>query len=284
MPAISIVMPCYNAANTILETLDSIRAQTLRDWELICVDDGSTDLTKALITDASKQDKRIKLAQNPGKGTSSARNFGAAHLASGAIISFCDADDVWTDHKLADVAKFFRRSSHDATFGQVAFFISDPSQARVYSAVSSDPLSIQMLLRENPVCTMSNLSIRAESFAKYSGFDPKIVHSEYLEWLIRVVGHGGTIRGIRSLHVWYRSSPNGLSADQEAMQVGRAQAIATACSFGVSPSRSAESVHHRFLTRRALRLGHVLIRTVKSAIRGIPQSPRGLMTRPNAAC
>lgn len=280
MPAISIIMPCYNAESTILETLASLHAQTLDDWELICVDDGSTDLTRSLITDAANADSRIKLAYNPGKGPSSARNFGATHLSVGNIIAFCDADDIWTSHKLADIAQFFETSSHDATFGQIGFFKDDPAQARVLSSVPNGPLSIEQLLGENPVCTMSNLSIRKESFIKFGGFDPKLIHNEDLEWLIRIVGQGGVICGIQSLHVWYRSSPNGLSADLPAMRAGRAHAVETARTFGVTVTPTAEAVHNRYLARRALRLGHGRLWAAKTACQGLLQSPRGFMSPP----
>lgn len=280
MPAISIIMPCFNAETTILETLHSLRAQTLKDWELICVDDGSTDLTQSLITDAANTDSRIKLAYNPGKGPSSARNFGAAHVSVGQIIVFCDADDIWTNHKLADVAQFFATSSHDATFGQIGFFNDNPAKARVFSSVPNGPLSIDQLLGENPVCTMSNLSIRKESFVKFGGFDPKVIHNEDLEWLIRIVGQGGFIYGMQSLHVWYRSSPNGLSADLPAMRAGRIHAVETAGAFGVTVTRAAEAVHNRYLARRALRLGHGRFWAAKTACQGLLQSPKGFMNPP----
>lgn len=280
MPVFSIIMPCYNAAHTILETIDSIQKQTCPDWELICIDDGSTDLTKDVIADVGQRDKRIKLVFNPGKGPSAARNYGAAHLAAGTYITFCDADDIWSASKLDDVRQQFDAALDDAVFGQIAFFVDDPANARVLSTVPKEPLTIDALLGENPVCTMSNLSIRKSSFLQYGGFDPTVVHNEDLEWLIRLVGQGAAIRGIQSLQVWYRSNPNGLSADLKAMQAGRAYAVQTAAKFGATPSPKAEAVYQRYLARRALRLGHDKTWTAKTALKGLRQSPTGFLNPP----
>ncbi|WP_411891775.1 glycosyltransferase family 2 protein [Yoonia sp. SDW83-1] len=280
MPVFSIVMPCFDAANTILDTIDSIQKQTLQDWEMICVDDGSTDLTTQLIADAGQRDKRIKLVRNPGKGPSAARNFGASHIAAGTYIAFCDADDIWATDKLAGVAHQFDITPHDAVFGQIGFFVDDPAQAHVLSTVPTEPLTIDMLLGENPVCTMSNLSIRKDSFLEYGGFDPKVVHNEDLEWLIRLVGQGATLGGMQALQTWYRSNPNGLSADLAAMQAGRQHAIRTAKTFGVTPSPKAEAVYQRYLARRALRLGQDKVWAAKTALRGLRQSPSGFLNPP----
>ncbi|MFK7754313.1 MAG: glycosyltransferase family 2 protein, partial [Sedimentitalea sp.] len=91
MTDFSIIIPCYNAAETLKATLSSIKAQTCGDWEVICVDDGSTDATMDMLLKARAQDPRIQVHHNVGKGPSCARNFGAMHFASGSIIAFCDA-------------------------------------------------------------------------------------------------------------------------------------------------------------------------------------------------
>ena len=256
MPKFSVIIPCFNAADTLSETLESIRLQTVSDWEVICVDDGSTDDTRLRILDAAKNDDRIKLVENPGKGPSAARNFGAELVAQGSIISFCDADDLWSTTKLAEVDAFFQTTHCDGTFGQIAFFDNNPSDARVFSTVPDKALSINDLLGENPVCTMSNLSIRRSSLQRYGSFDEAVVHNEDLEWLIRIVGQGGVILGRKSQQVWYRASPTGLSANLKAMEAGRRLAIATAKRFGAKPTRQANAIHQRYLARRALRIGH----------------------------
>ena len=280
MPLFSIVIPCFNAQHTLTQTLDSIIAQTCDDWEVICVDDGSTDETREIVVAAAKNDARIRLARNVGKGPSIARNFGASELSKGKIIAFCDADDVWAPYKLEELQTAFTDKEIDAVYGQIAFFKADPASAKVFSTVPDDVLTIETLLGENPVCTMSNLSIRKGIFVRFGGFDPSIVHNEDLEWLIRIVGQGGRIVGLKSLHVWYRSSAGGLSSDLTAMRAGREYALATAASFGVTPQPASNAVHLRYLARRALRFDYGRTLALKLAFAGLRQSPAGFLNPP----
>ena len=94
-PLISIVIPARNAAATLAETLDSVLAQTERDWEAIIVDDGSTDATAAIIAAYVARDHRFVGITGPGAGVGNARNMGLA-AARGKYLHFLDADD-WND-------------------------------------------------------------------------------------------------------------------------------------------------------------------------------------------
>lgn len=91
-PVISIIVPSYNEEKNISRCLDSIIGQNFQNFEVICVDDNSTDSTFEIITDYTLKDSRIKPFKNPGKGVSSARNFGI-EKASGDYIGFVDSDD-----------------------------------------------------------------------------------------------------------------------------------------------------------------------------------------------
>lgn len=277
MTTFSIVLPCYNAQATILDTLDGLTAQTFAKWEAICIDDGSTDATNDLIARAATIDPRIRLLRNPGKGPSEARNFGAANTA-GEVIAFCDADDIWTPGKLADLAEAFNDPSVDAGFGRIGFFTHTPEDATVFSTVPAGDLSIAMLLGENPVCTMSNIALRRRAFRDTGGFDATMVHNEDLEWLIRLVGKGARVIGLPSLHTMYRTSTGGLSSDLDAMLSGRARAIETAARFGVTPDARSHAIHHRYLARRALRLGEGRTLALRHALRGLVHSPTGFFS------
>lgn len=278
MPRFSIIIPCFNAQDTIISTIASIISQSETDWEMICVDDGSTDQTCTLIEQETHNDPRVRLVSNTGKGPSAARNMGALKEASGDLIAFCDADDQWTKAKLADLWEVFTDSSIEGAYGQIGFFAKTPSDASVFSTVPATDLSIDMLLGENPVCTMSNITLRRSAFAKSRGFDVEIVHNEDLEWLIRLVGQGARIIGIRSLQTWYRTSLGGLSADLDAMLSGRQRALETAKTFGVIPSNKSHAIHHRYLSRRALRLGTGRTHALGYALQGFAHSPVGFLT------
>ena len=90
---LSVIIPVYNAEKYIKETLSSILNSTFKDFEIIAVDDGSTDSSAELLDDVSEQDRRIKVHHQCNKGVSNARNTGL-DLAQGEYITFVDADDV----------------------------------------------------------------------------------------------------------------------------------------------------------------------------------------------
>lgn len=91
-PVVSIIMPCYNAAAHLQSSVGSVLAQTFSDWELIAVDDGSTDNTLAWLQ--AQSDPRIRVHSQPNRGVSTARNVGLTE-ARATYVAFLDADDTW---------------------------------------------------------------------------------------------------------------------------------------------------------------------------------------------
>jgi len=94
MPKVSVVMPCYNAANHIAASAQSVLTQTMKDLELIVVDDGSSDHSPAVVQQLLARDSRMCLLSQRNRGPSAARNRGLDE-ASGDYIAFLDADDTW---------------------------------------------------------------------------------------------------------------------------------------------------------------------------------------------
>ena len=91
-PRFSIIIPTFNREKSVLDTLDSVFAQTCRDFEVIVVDDGSTDATLATL--ATITDPRLKVVSQKNAGPAAARNRGMQE-ARGAYVSFLDSDDEW---------------------------------------------------------------------------------------------------------------------------------------------------------------------------------------------
>lgn len=111
MALISVVIPAYNASRYLAECLDSIIRQTLNDWEIILVDDGSTDNTKAIGERyRALHQHRMRLLATPNKGVAAARNAGIA-AATGKYIAFCDADDAYLPDAFARMARVLERNS-----------------------------------------------------------------------------------------------------------------------------------------------------------------------------
>jgi len=92
-PIVSIIMPCLNGERHIQAAIDSVLAQTFDDFELIVVDNGSTDRTPEIL--AAVNDSRLSVFIMPERGVSLARNLGS-HKARGAFIAFLDSDDTWS--------------------------------------------------------------------------------------------------------------------------------------------------------------------------------------------
>lgn len=102
-PMVSVIIPTYNRAWIVKESILSVLAQTFQDYELIVVDDGSTDHTHAILDEL--QD-RIEVIHQKNSGVSAARNHGVA-AAKGKLIAFLDSDDLWMPGKLAIQTEFF---------------------------------------------------------------------------------------------------------------------------------------------------------------------------------
>jgi glycosyltransferase involved in cell wall biosynthesis len=280
MTHFSIIIPCFDAQATLPETLDAILAQAHQDWEVLCIDDGSSDGTRAIIDGYVAKDRRFHLGFSDRQGPSAARNQGALGWAMGDVIAFCDADDIWSTTKLAELATCFTDTTVGAVYGQIAFFNTDPADISTVSTVPRGDLTIDMLLAENPVCTMSNVAVRAAAFRRTGGFDETMVYNEDLDWLIRLVGRGARVVGMDCLHTYYRASAGGLSSDLTAMLNGRRAAVRTAQTYGAQPTADADAVYYRYLARRALRLGHGRFSALRFAARGLLASPAGFFNSP----
>ena len=98
-PLISIIIPCYNQALFLEETLQSVYQQQYQNWECIIVNDGSTDASESIIFDWVQRDKRFQYYKTTNSGVSAARNYGL-RIAKGEYIQFLDADDLLTADKL----------------------------------------------------------------------------------------------------------------------------------------------------------------------------------------
>ena len=99
MPEISVIIPVYNAARTITETLNSVVEQTFNDIEILCINDGSTDESEEIIKNYQGKDKRIKLINQVNSGAGVARNNGI-QLSQGKYITFLDSDDVFVPNAI----------------------------------------------------------------------------------------------------------------------------------------------------------------------------------------
>lgn len=114
MNKISVIIPVYNSEKFLDACIDSIVKQTYQNFEIILVDDGSTDDSPSLCDQYAAQDKRIKVIHQDNQGVSAARNNGL-DLATGDLVSFIDSDDTLDEDMYELLVKLFEENSADIT-------------------------------------------------------------------------------------------------------------------------------------------------------------------------
>lgn len=112
---ISVIMPVYNVARFLPECLESLRAQTFRDWSCLIVDDGSTDCSTEICRDCAARDTRFTVKRTDNRGASAARNTGLA-WAGGDAVYFCDSDDLLHPDLLATLASALETAAADFSY------------------------------------------------------------------------------------------------------------------------------------------------------------------------
>jgi glycosyltransferase involved in cell wall biosynthesis len=138
MPKISVIIPLYNKGFIISETLQSVLAQTFTDFEIVIIDDGSTDNGFEIVTQIS--DERIKLFQQENKGAAAARNVGI-EKSNGELIAFLDGDDYWFPNHLETLYKLYNDFPNCGIYGSRYFIkISEKKIIKTFysPAVSND--------------------------------------------------------------------------------------------------------------------------------------------------
>ncbi|MEM9310333.1 MAG: glycosyltransferase family 2 protein [Pseudomonadota bacterium] len=277
-PIFSVIIPAYNAATTLRSTVETVLSQSLSDFEVLIIDDGSTDDTVRVALRIAAEDMRVRVVSQPNEGVSSARNFGA-ELAKGRLLAFLDADDQWAPDKLErHHALHDADPMLDASFAQIEFCADEEGTMAAGRTVSSVPqgyLDMADVVTENPVCTASNFVIDREVFEDLGGFSTRMRYAEDQEILALLLSEGGTLLGIDAPLVRYRLSEGGLSCDFEAMLDGWRSFACNWLSEGdLAP---AEATYCRYLTRRALRSGAGIEVARSFARRGLAADRAGFM-------
>lgn len=186
-PAVSVIIPAYNAADFIGQAIASVLGQTFADFELIVVDDGSTDGMGAVV--AQFQDERLGYVYQRNRERSAARNTGI-RLARGEFIAFLDADDRWLPQKLArQVARL--RANPQVGLVYVGGFVEEDGRVFFEQKCRFRGDVLGPLLTEDNIVTGSASSaiVRRECFAKVGLFDEQSSVCEDWEMWIRIARH-----------------------------------------------------------------------------------------------
>lgn len=162
-PEVSVVMPVYNGKEFLLEAIESIQAQTFKNWELIVVDDGSTDGTGELVSDVQKSDWRIRYHRfDDNYGRPARARTKGLELARGRFIAFLDADDLWLPQKLERQLAFMKSTGAPVSFHQYRRFCHEARQpGRIIDI--PDVLDYEELLKQNVIGCLTAMVDRSQT-------------------------------------------------------------------------------------------------------------------------
>ncbi len=218
-PRVTIVIATYNAAKTLEETLASVAAQTCRDFELVVVDDGSTDDTPALLASHQATWPWMRWTRQANAGAAAAR-MQAVALARGSHIAFLDSDDLWLPDKLALQMELFDRNPATAlVFTDERNFSSDGDAplTRFQQKAPARGRVLERLFFGNFILN-SSVVVRKDVFLAAGGFDTRQRVHEGIELWLRIAEHHD-FDYVDKVLVRYRVRPDSVShADALACQ------------------------------------------------------------------
>lgn len=283
-PRFSVVVPCYNSAETIVSTLESVLQQTRQDFEIIVVDDGSKDDSAEKVAALAQRDRRITLIRQSNAGVSRARNRGV-EASRGGLIALLDADDLWDARFLEIHAERFNKDAAlGLSFSAVRFIDAQGRDTGEFSRSKLSGLTAVEILSTNPCTTCSSIVVRRQVFDDAGSFDASLRRAEDQEWLFRVALTSWKIEGVSSALVSYRNSASGLSANLDAMYEGFSLMLARARRKDptlvdrAAPLASARM--SRYLARRALRLQHGRSMARRFMMRALRLGPGMILSEP----
>ena len=226
--SISVIIPVFNGAKTIKETIDSILNQIFQNLELIIIDDGSKDTTLEVVKSFS--DSRIKVFSYPNAGLSASRNRGISQ-AKGEYISFIDADDLWTPDKLESQWKALQKNPQAAIAYSWTDYI-DESSKFIKSGrrikVNGDAFSKLLLI--NFLENGSNPLIRQEAFEKIGGFDESLLAAEDIDMWLRLAANYEFVC-VEKSQILYRVSTSSMSTNLKRQETASLKVMERAFSY-----------------------------------------------------
>lgn len=214
---ISIVMPTYNRINFLKQALDSVINQSYSDWELIIIDDGSTDGTGDFIK-KNYHDRRIKYYYQKNRGEYPATNK-AIKLAKGKYITWLHSDDFWPMNSLEDRINFFQKNP-DCDFIHADIIKVNKIGKQTEKLIGSDLSSKKILenyckkyyhtmIAGDPVKYVHHTSflIKKDFFKKVGYLNEKLFHAGDFDWFLRALDCAKKIKHLPKVVYFYRTHP-----------------------------------------------------------------------------
>ena len=188
---ISIVMPVYNAGLFLRESLDSVLFQTYKDWELICVDDGSTDNSLDILQEYALTDLRIKVFKNKKNLGVSATTNVAIRKCHGQYLARMDADDVMTPDRLEKQIKFLKRNQKVIVLGGQCQLINEKGEKIGQKLFPLTNTEIYQMMYEAMPIQQPTMIINLKLLPKdFSWYEIKTNTAEEVDLLFRLFKYG----------------------------------------------------------------------------------------------
>ncbi|MGE3910539.1 MAG: glycosyltransferase family 2 protein [Chloroflexota bacterium] len=236
MPRVSIIVPAYNAAKYLGHTIESVLEQTCTGWELIVVDDGSSDGTATLVQQFAQRDQRIRLVQQANSGVSAARMRGFQETDSTSdFVTFLDADDVWEPGALERLIQSLDAAPAAVGAHGLARFIDAEGQPllpdwgaeygrdrrevvgnQLVPVQPDRPTTFSVLIFRNCIFTSGQVLLRREAFASSAGYDPALRMAEDWDLWLRL-SMRGEFAFVNDVVLQYRRHPVSVGTDTRAM-------------------------------------------------------------------
>jgi len=236
MPRVSVVIPTYESEKTLARAIDSVLAQTYRDFETIVVDDGSTDGTDEVL---NSYGERIRVIRQDNRGTSAARNTGIL-AARGKYVAFLDSDDFWMPNKLELQLKLLEKNPEVGIVFSDTIYLFGTRQARYFDFRKPRAGHVYADLFIDNFVGITTAIVRRECFKVAGMFDESLSTSEDHDMCLRIA---------RSFKVDFVDEP---------------LAVAVVRKGSVSKNETKLQEDNIALRKKALRQNPILLRTLSS--------------------
>ncbi len=212
MMGVSVIMPAYNAAKTLEQSVRSVCSQSFQDWELIILDDGSKDDTLAIAGKLAAEDSRIRLCPNQkNMGVSATRNRGVS-LAQHELIAFLDSDDIWKPEKLEKQVACLENQPDAALCFTASAFIFEDGRPSDSLLTVPEKVTRKDLLKQN-VISCSSVLARRRDLLDDPMPDGTNLHEDYAVWL-SLLGRYPYAVGVNEAMLVYRVSTGSKSGNK----------------------------------------------------------------------
>ena len=213
-PTVSVIIATYNQAQYVSEAIRSVLGQTYSEFELIVVDDGSTDETPLIL--AGIQDPRMRVIWQPNAGLSAARNTGLRE-SSAPLVSFLDSDDYFLPDKLEVLSGFLEDHSDIGLVAGRARYFDRIGNTIPGPGIVPTQLSLPNLLFRNPIC-VSGILMKRIWLERVGVFDETLRACEDWDLWLRLLARGCQMAAVEHYVVAYRIHPGQMTSQSERMR------------------------------------------------------------------